>query len=77
MRVYVVTYRYLADEKRRLYSGEKISQEAYRTLEDAQKYILSRPEHPVRVNEMYFVTDNREEYYIHDVLVKGAGRDDG
>ena len=74
MRVYIVTYRYLADEKRRLYSGENISQEAYRTLEDAQKYIRSRPGHPVKVNEMYFVTDNREEYYIHDVLVRESSR---
>lgn len=74
MRVYIVTYRYLADKERGLYSGEKISQEGYRTLEDAQKYIRSRPERPIKVNEMYFVTDNREEYYIHDVLVRESNR---
>lgn len=71
-RIYIVTYRYMADPERGIWTGDKISQEAYTSLEDAQRYIQTRPEHPVKVTEMYYTTDNREEYYIHDVLVKGG-----
>ena len=70
MRVYIVTYRYLADKERGIWSGDTISQEAYETLEEAQAYIRSRAGNPVKVTEWYFQTENFEEYYIRDVLVR-------
>ena len=72
MRVYIVTYRCMADKKRGIYVGEKISQEGYETLEKAQQYIKSRPDHPVKVTEMYFTADNAGEYYIHDIMIMGV-----
>lgn len=71
MRVYIVTYRYLADVERGLWSGENISQEGYETIEEAQQYISSRTDHPVKVNDWYFQTqDGRQEYCIRDILVR-------
>lgn len=73
MMVYIVTYRYMADRERGIWSGDRVLQEAYTSLEDAHSYIRSRPEKPLRVNNWYFKTDNFEEYYIRQVRVKGTG----
>lgn len=71
MRVYIVTYRYLADAERGIWSRESVSQEGYATIEEAQQYIRNRTDHPVKVNDWYFQTqDGRQEYYIRDVLVR-------
>ena len=61
MRVYVVAVR----------TGgiEKLSQEAYSSLEAAQRFIKSRTPEPGRLSMMKFRDIEGREYIIHDLLV--------
>ena len=70
MRVYIIEYRHY--DKLTNEWNSKISQEGYSSLEEAQRFIESRVNNPVKCSQMYYQTLLLEEYYIHDVLVKGA-----
>lgn len=68
MRVYIIEYRRY--DHRDGYWKRKLSQEGYRSLEDAKRFIESRPGSPLRCTAMYYQTGHFEEYYIHDVLIR-------
>ena len=66
MRVYIVEYQFM-----RL--GEwvgHISQEGYATLEDAQKFVETRPGKPRGVLPMLYEVNMFERYLIHDIAVR-------
>ena len=67
MRVYAVAVR--AD------GIEKLSQEAYSSLEAAQRFIESRKPCPEKVREMLYQDGEGREYLIHDLLVHEAGEE--
>ena len=48
---------------------EKLSQEAYSSLEAAQRFIESRKPCPEKVREMFYQDGEGREYLIHDLLV--------
>lgn len=62
MRVYAIAVR--AD------GIEKLSQEAYSSLEAAQQFIESRRPCPEKVQEMLYQDGEGREYLIHDLLVR-------
>lgn len=64
MSTYIVEYRYF-DKMQNTWIA-KLSQDAYRTLEDAQRFIESRPGNPCKCSQRYYQTERLEEYYIHD-----------
>lgn len=67
-KVYVVEYRTLVNKDR----GEwlsKISQEGYKTLKSAQKFIEGRSSNPTKVSKFYYQTAHFEEYYIHEITI--------
>ena len=50
-----------------------LSQEGYRTLEEAQKFIESRYGSPKQTSPMTYTVDTedqKEEYKIHDILIQ-------
>ena len=68
MRAYIIEYRRYdksSDEWR-----SKLSQEGFSTLEEAQRFVESKPGNPVRCTNMYYQTELLEEYYVHDNLVR-------
>ena len=68
MRVYVVEYRWY--NKGTNEWGCKISQEGYKTLEEAQAFILGKPGRPAQITPLYYQTELLEEYYVLDILVR-------
>lgn len=62
MRVYAVAICYEG--------SEKLSQEAYSSLEAAQRFIESRKPCPEKVREMFYQDGEGREYLIHDLLVR-------
>lgn len=68
MRVYIIEYRRFRDEK----WVSKIPQEGFASLRDAQRFIESKPGRPGKCSELYYQTELFEEYYIHDILVRGV-----
>lgn len=62
MRVYVVSI--CAN------GSEKLSQEAYSSLEAARRFIKSRAPEPERLSMMKFRDTEGREYFIHDLLVR-------
>ena len=67
MRVYAVSIR--AD------GSEKLSQEAYSSLEAAQQFIESRRPRPEKVREMFYQDGEGREYLVHDLLVREDGEE--
>lgn len=67
MRVYAVSIR--ADD------SEKLSQEAYSSLEAAQQFIESRRPRPEKVREMFYQDGEGREYLVHDLLVREDGEE--
>ena len=67
MRVYAIAVR--SD------GSEKLSQEAYSSLEAAQQFIESRRPCPKKVREMLYQDDEGREYLIHDLLVREDGEE--
>lgn len=67
MRVYAVMVRFNGTEK--------LSQEAYRSLEAAQRFIKSRIPEPGRLGMMKFRDTEGREYLIHDLLVREDGEE--
>ena len=67
MRVYAVMVRFDGTEK--------LSQEAYSSLEAAQRFIRSRSPEPGRLSMMKFRDSEGREYLIHDLLVREAGEE--
>lgn len=65
MRVYAVKVRFSGNEK--------LSQEAYSSLEAAQQFVESRRPRPEKVREMLYQDDEGREYLIHDLLVREDG----
>ena len=55
---------------------EKLSQEAYSSLEAAQQFIESRHPRPKKVREMLYQDDEGREYLIHDLLVREDGEEE-
>mgnify|MGYP003496425561 CR=1 FL=1 len=60
MRVYIVTV------------NGKVSQEAYKTLEDAQRFIIGRTGIANIISENYLIAEDTDDnrYEIHDVVVR-------
>ncbi len=60
MRVYIVTV------------NGKVSQEAYKTLEDAQRFIIVRTGIANVISENYLIAEDTDDnrYEIHDVVVR-------
>ena len=54
---------------------EKLSQEAYSSLEAAQRFIESRKPCPEKVQEMLYQDGEGREYLIHDLRVREAGEE--
>ncbi len=54
---------------------EKLSQEAYSSLEAAQRFIKSRTPEPGRLSMMKFRDVEGREYIIHDLLVREDGEE--
>ena len=54
---------------------EKLSQEAYGSLEAAQRFIESRKPCPEKVREMFYQDGEGREYLIHDLLVREDGEE--
>lgn len=67
MRVYAVAVR--TD------GTEKLSQEAYSSLEAAQRFIEDRKPYPEKVREMLYQDGEGREYLIHDLLVRESGEE--
>ena len=67
MRVYAVAIRYEG--------SEKLSQEAYSSLEAAQRFIRSRSPEPGRLSMTKFRDSEGREYLIHDLLVRKDGEE--
>jgi len=67
MRVYAVVVRFGGTEK--------LSQEAFNSLEEAQRFIESRRPCPEKVREMLYQDGEGREYSIHDLLVREAGEE--
>ena len=67
MRVYAVAICYEG--------SEKLSQEAYSSLEAAQRFIESRKPCPEKVREMFYQDGEGREYLIHDLLVRKDGEE--
>lgn len=67
MRVYAVMVRFDGTEK--------LSQEAYSSLEAAQRFIRSRSPEPGRLSMMKFRDSEGREYLIHDLLVREDGEE--
>ncbi len=67
MRVYAVAIRYEG--------SEKLSQEAYSSLEAAQRFIESRKPCPEKVREMLYQDGEGREYLVHDLLVREGGEE--
>lgn len=70
MKVYIVTYRYMADKERGIWTSDRILPEGYTTLEAAQDFIKRAAGDPVKISNWYFQTENLEEYYIRKVTIK-------
>ena len=47
-----------------------ISQEAYSSLEAAQRFVESRRPNPKKVSEMFYQDSEGGEYFIHGLLVR-------
>ncbi len=74
MRVYIIEYRRFFDGR----SGDwqvKISQEGYRSLEEAQAFIESRQNNPAKITNTYYQAELLEEYYIHEILITGGDKE--
>lgn len=67
MRAYAVMVRFNGTEK--------LSQEAYSSLEAAQRFIKSRIPEPGRLSMMKFRDAEGREYLIHDLLVREDGEE--
>ena len=67
MRVYAVMVRFDG--------AEKLSQEAYSSLEAAQRFIRSRSPEPGRLSMTKFRDSEGREYLIHDLLVREDGEE--
>lgn len=47
-----------------------ISQEAYSSVEAAQRFVETRRPNPQKVSEMFYQDSEGGEYFIHDLLVR-------
>lgn len=72
MKVYIITYRYIADKERGIWTADRVQPEGFTTLREAQDYIRRKSPNAVRCTNFYFQTDNFEEYYIREVTIKEA-----
>ena len=68
-----MNYIYIVAVKPKTQLWEKISQEGYRTLKDAQDFILSRSNKPRSLTEFTFESE-RNYYRIYEIQVVGEVR---
>lgn len=69
MHVYIIEYRIFSFLTNEWVS--KISKEGFISLKAAQRFVETKPGRPGKCSEFYYQTELYEEYYIHDVQIRG------
>lgn len=68
MKVYIVEFSERPSKEWEHLYPAKISQEGYRSLKAAQKFVESRPNVLRKITEMHYETLNGD-CYIHDIMI--------